>query len=87
MSRLWPEGERIAVRVQEGGEQPVSFTWQGRGHRLAQVQGRWQVDADWWSTEGRVQRNYWAVTTTSGLLCVLYQDLDKGAWFLAKVYD
>ena len=67
--------------------QPVRFTWQGRSHRTAQVQQWWRVDADWWRAEGRVQRAYWAVTTTTGLLCVLYRDLDKGGWFLAKVYD
>lgn len=69
------------------GAQPVRFMWQGRSHRIAQVQQRWRVDADWWRAEGRVQRIYLAVTTTSGLLCVLYQDLESQAWFLAKVYD
>jgi hypothetical protein len=68
-------------------QQPVSFAWRGRMHRLAQVQQRWQVDVDWWSIEGRVHRAYLAVTTTSGLLCVIYQDLERAAWFLAKVYD
>ena len=86
MSRLWPEGEPIQALLNADG-QPVRFTWQGRSHRIAQVQQRWRVDADWWSTEGRVQRAYHAVTTTSGLLCVIYQDLGSQAWFLAKVYD
>lgn len=86
MSRLWPEGEPIQVLLNTDG-QPVRFTWQGRSHRIAQVQQRWRVDADWWSAEGRVQRAYHAVTTTSGLLCVIYQEMAGGAWFLAKVYD
>ena len=86
MSRLWPEGEPIGVQ-RNGAGQPVSFTWRGRSHRLAQVQQRWQVDTDWWSADGRVRRDYWAVTTTSGLLCVIYQDLEGQGWFLAKVYD
>ncbi len=86
MSRLWPEGEPVAV-LANAAAQPVRFTWQGRSHRVAQVQQQWQVDADWWRAEGRVKRAYHAVTTSSGLLCVLYQDLESGAWFLAKVYD
>lgn len=86
MSRLWPEGEPIQVLL-NADAQPVRFTWQGRSHRIAQNQQRWRVDADWWSAQGRVGRDYWAVTTTTGLLCVIYQDLDRGAWFLAKVYD
>lgn len=86
MSRLWPEGEPVAV-LANAAAQPVRFTWQGRSHRVAQVQQHWQVDADWWRAEGRVKRAYHAVTTSSGLLCVLYQDQESGAWFLAKVYD
>jgi len=86
MSRLWPEGEPISVLL-NADTQPVRFTWQGRSHRIAQVQQRWSVDADWWRSEGRVLRGYWAVITTSGLLCVIYQDLAREAWFLAKVYD
>ena len=86
MARLWPEGEPVGVQC-NGEDLPVAFTWRGRGHRLAQIVQRWRVDADWWSVEGRVHRDYWAVTTTSGLLCVLYRDLDKESWFLAKVYD
>lgn len=85
MSRLWPEGEQIDV--QGSGETPAYFTWRGRTHRLVQVHQRWQVDTDWWRPEGRVWRSYLAVTTTSGLLCVIYQDLERRAWFLAKVYD
>lgn len=73
--------------MQSSGEQPVCFTWRDHTHRLAQVQQRWRVDTDWWSAEGRVRRAYWAVTTTSGLLCVIYQDLERNVWFLAKVYD
>ena len=86
MSRLWPEGEPISVLLNNDAL-PVRFTWQGRSHRIAQVQQRWRVDADWWRPEGRVQRAYLAVITTSGLLCVIYQDLATGAWFLGKVYD
>ena len=86
MSRLWPEGESIIVRLDEQGR-PVRFTWHGQAHRLVQVHQRWQVDTDWWSDEGRIWREYLAVTTTAGLFCVIYQDLEKQTWFLAKVYD
>lgn len=86
MSRLWTEGEPIAVLV-NADAQPVRFTWQRRSHRIVQVQQRWRVDADWWRTEGRAQRVYHVVTTSSGLLCVIYEDLRSGEWFLAKVYD
>ena len=86
MTRLWPDGEPIEVDTDEGGR-PVRFDWQGQSYRLHQVQQHWQVDNDWWSEEGRVWRDYLAVTTTTGLLCVIYRDLLAGDWFLAKLYD
>ena len=67
--------------------QPFRFAWQGRSHRLQQVQQRWQVDSDWWSEEGRIWREYLAVITTGGLLCVIYFDFLEQGWYLAKIYD
>ena len=86
MTRLWPEGESIEVDTDEEGR-PVGFTWQGQSYRLHQIQQRWQVDNDWWREEGRIWRDYLAVTTTTGLLCVIYRDLAGDGWFVAKVYD
>jgi hypothetical protein len=86
MTRLWPQGQPIDVTTDSQGR-PVRFGWQGRSHRLKQVQQRWQVDTDWWRAEGRVWREYQAVITTDGLLCVLYQDLLEQRWYLAKLYD
>ena len=35
----------------------------------------------------RVWRDYLAVVTTDGLLCVLYYDMLDEGWYLAKLYD
>jgi len=86
MSRLWPEGEPIQMQTDADGR-PLRFVWRERPYRLAQIQQRWQVDADWWREAGRIWRDYVAVTTTDGLLCVLYQDLLTENWFLSKLYD
>ena len=86
MTRLWPNGEPIAVQTDAQGR-PVRFTWGQQTHKLARVHQRWQVDVDWWSSEGRAQRLYLAVTTTGGLFCVIFQDLADQRWYLAKVYD
>jgi hypothetical protein len=86
MSRLWPDGEPIAIHTDAQGR-PAGFTWQGQPHRLAQIHQRWQVDVDWWSTEGRAAREYLAATTLAGLFCVIYQELESGQWRLAAVYD
>lgn len=86
MSRLWPEGAPIGVRV-DGQGRPTAFVWQGRTHQVAQLRQQWLVDTDWWSEAGRIWRAYAVVTTDTGMLCVVYQDLISEAWFLAKVYD
>jgi hypothetical protein len=86
MTRLWAEGESLQVETDSQGN-PVRFVWRGRRHRLQRIQQRWQVDSDWWSAEGRVWRDYWAVVTFDGLLCVIYQNLQDRAWYMAKEYD
>ena len=86
MTRLWPTGEPILMRLDEQGR-PIRFTWQGQAHRLVQIHQQWQVDTDWWRAEGRIWRCYWAVTTITGLFCVVYQDIQSECWYLAKIYD
>ena len=86
MTRLWTTGQPIRVQRDADGKL-LNFTWQGRTHPIHQIRQQWQVDTDWWSEEGRVFREYFAVTTTDGLLCVLYLDFLDEQWYLAKCYD
>ena len=86
MTRLWGEGAAIAVATNEAG-QPTRLQWQGRVHRVQRIHQVWQVDTDWYDEAGQIRRAYWTVTTTSGLLCVLYQDLMQNRWYLSKIYD
>jgi hypothetical protein len=66
---------------------PLRFFWQGRRHQVQQVVQRWQVDSDWWSPEGRIWRDYSAVVTGDGLLCVIFYDHLLHEWRLTRVYD
>jgi len=86
MSRLWPEGQPIQLWTGQDGC-PRGFTWHQNRYRIASIQQRWQVDTDWWEEGGRVWRDYLAVETREGLLCVIYQDLLTESWFLSKAYD
>lgn len=83
MTRLWPEGQAINV-VQEAGV-PTAFIWQGQTHPVSQIARQWRVDVDWW--QGRTWRTYYKVTTESGLLVVLFQDLATRTWYLQRLYD
>jgi hypothetical protein len=86
MSRLWPQGEPILL-VLDRWQRPLRFTWRGQMHQVGAVHQTWHIDTDWWSDEGRIYRHYYALTTTGGLLCVLFQDQLSGEWRLAKIYD
>lgn len=83
MTRLWPEGRPIDVVQEEG--MPASFSWRGQTHRVAQITQRWRVDVDWWRE--RRWRAYYKLTTDTGLLVVLFQDLATHAWYLQRLYD
>lgn len=84
MTRLWSEGAAIAVVCDEQ-ERPARLTWRGRAHAVTHVARAWRVDLDWWRE--RVWRRYYKVSTDSGLLLVIFQDLTSGDWFLQRLYD
>jgi hypothetical protein len=46
---------------------------------------RWMVDVEWW--DNPVSREYWCVLLRGRLMCEIYRDLDRDAWFVERVYD
>jgi hypothetical protein len=66
---------------------PIKFMWQSKIHVIDQIKQQWQIDTDWWDEQGCVWRDCFAVITTTGLLCVIYQDLLTENWYLSKIYD
>jgi hypothetical protein len=93
MTRLSSSGERVEVwaevspKATNETEAPTGFDWQGKPHRVLEVCNRWRIHARWWEHEQTVWREYFKVTTDSGLLCLIYHDLQSGDWFLARLYD
>ena len=97
MTRLWPAGLPISVTgagaedngVGDGsvgnGTRPAGFTWQGQVHQITEITREWRVDIDWW--RGRVWRAYFKLSTDTGLLVIIYQDLLSGKWYLQRLYD
>jgi len=93
VTRLWPDGQPIAV-VNSGqpgrpgmapGESPSRFKWRSRWHQVTEITKVWRVDLDWWRI--RVWRSYYKLRTDTGLLVVVYQDLTSGEWYLQRLYD
>lgn len=88
MTRLWPAGQPldgVETAPAADGETPLQFTWQGRRHQVVEVVQGWRVDLDWWRE--RVWRAYFRVSTDTGLLVVIYQDLLSRRWYLQRLYD
>lgn len=85
MTRLWTTGQPVEIWGE--GATPKGFVWQNTPHRILKRANRWQVHTRWWEPGETVWRAYVKVTTDTGLLCLLYQDLSTGQWFLARVYD
>lgn len=84
MTRLWPDGEPIEV-VGSRAEIPGQFSWQGQQHPVADIAKRWRVHVDWWREP--THRDYFKLTTTTGLLVIIYHDLHSDTWFLQRLYD
>jgi hypothetical protein len=82
MTRLWAGGLLVTVPK---GDKPSSFRWQGRVHTIQGVAAHWHVDVGWWRL--RIWREYFKVSTTSGLLVILYHDLVTDEWYLQRVHD
>ncbi|MCG3212644.1 MAG: hypothetical protein FOGNACKC_06314 [Anaerolineae bacterium] len=84
MTHLWPAGVPIAVRHNPGLE-PQAFRWQEREYRVQAIAKRWRLDQSWW--QQRVWREYFKLTTSDGLLVIIYLDLLTGQWYLQRLYD
>lgn len=87
MTRLWPDGIPIQVVVSGpgGADIPGRFTWQGQKHDVQAIHQHWRVQLEWWR-EG-IWREYFKVTTTTGLLVVIFHDLHTDNWYLQRLYD
>ena len=84
MTRLWVGG--VLVEAQVGSNDlPVRFTWEGQIHPVQHIANRWRVDVGWWRL--RICRDYFKLTTSTGLLVTVYHDLVTGCWYLQRMYD
>ena len=84
MTRLWPQGLPVTVVIDAEGT-PVSFTWEGRTHRVMAVANHWRVDWGWW--RWHTWRDTFKVVTDTGLLAELSCDRLTGQWVLQRLYD
>ena len=84
MTRLWLEGEWIAMTLDAEGR-PSHFLWRGVTHHVQGIAKVWRVDEEWWRQ--RIWREYVKLYTREGLLLILYRDLLTERWFVQRLYD
>jgi hypothetical protein len=84
MTPYWPAGEPIQVVT--GPETPQRFAWRGREHTVAEVGTTWRIHIAWWRDQ-EIWRDYWEVTTTTRLLCLIFHDLHTDRWGLERVWE
>jgi hypothetical protein len=84
VAHLWIPGQPIRVRSDALGI-PVSLRWEKQWHPTDKVYSRWRVDKRWW--QQRIWREYFKLTTTTGMLVVVYRDFVNGKWYLQRLYD
>lgn len=84
MTRLWSQGKPITV-VSDAQDVPHHFVWQGQQHQVDAITKQWRVDVEWWRS--RIWRAYFKLSTDTGLLVIIYQDMQSGQWYLQRLYD
>lgn len=84
MTRLWNPADPIAVQTDAAG-QPVSFRWRQRDHAVESLLSHWRIDTRWWAR--RVWRDYYELTTHTGLMAMIYHDRLADSWGLQRLYD
>ena len=84
MTRLWIPGAAISAVV-NAADEPTAFHWRSRDHAVDTILTHWRVDLRWWAR--RIWRDYFELTTMTGLLVVIYHDRVENAWYLQRLYD
>lgn len=86
MTQLCSPALPVRMETDSAGS-PARFFFRDLLHRVLRIEQRWQIDTDWWDAEGRVHRDYYAVTTLEGALIVLCYDHLEPGWYISRVYD
>jgi hypothetical protein len=66
---------------------PQRFTWGNISHPVNRIEEYWLADFGWWRSEDYVARDYFLLTTKTGLLVEIYRSLVTDLWFLQRLHD
>ncbi len=84
MTYLWLDGDPLSVELNSGGL-PSRLRWHGKVHTVSKIATRWRIDEGWWLE--RIWREYYKLTTDTGLLLTLFRNIEDDKWFVQRLYD
>jgi len=65
---------------------PLSFLWARQRHHIEEIVAQWRVDGEWWREES-VSRDFFKLTTDTGLLLVLCYDRRTNKWYVYRWFN
>ena len=83
MTKFFDEGILIEVDMKDA--QPTAFIWNKQKHLINVIDYHWRLNVEWWKSP--TWRDYYQVVTDTGVLAVVYHDLETDNWFLQLLYD
>ena len=84
MAKQMEKPQEIKVRTNITGV-PVSFIRNGHQEKVAAIYEHWKVADEWWGNE--VERGYFRIKTSGGLVCDIFRDTIANRWYLSKIHD
>jgi hypothetical protein len=86
MTYLWLDGLPIRVETDSTGR-PQYLIWKGKKHEIRRILNRWIFHDLWWSKDEEIWRDYYYLTTQSGLMATIFKDNVSGIWYIYRLYD
>lgn len=84
MAKLLEKPEEIRVRTNAGGV-PLSLSRDGTREKITAIYEQWKAADQWWGKE--MERHYFRVKTSRGLVLDIYHDIGTNNWYLSKIHD
>jgi len=84
MAKQFAEPQPIKVTPSINGV-PVNLVRNGRREKVVAIYQRWRAADRWWGEE--VERDYFMVRTSTGLVCDIFRDATTKQWYLSKIHD
>ena len=86
MSRLFLPAVSIEV-VASARLVPEQFTWARRLHPIDRIEEYWLAKLGWWRPDDTIARDYFLLTTKTGLLVEIYRSRLTDGWYLQRLHD